>query len=380
MRHQQRRWVLKRPPSVEELLKRASVHTRIEDAYPVPRTEELPTLRFRRIERVLYDGTPGSTHIYMTVRGRIQGNGIREDIESMLPENAEPLFRAVAKHASTLRKQRFMIANAYYVDVYEHPVHGLTTLECRVHPEDAVPEVPTFAIEWNPVDVTETLTALHIAQLPGLGEALDPMSYLLTHHGKSSMPMIVITGGPCAGKTTFLDMLRSDHRFHIVPETATIFISELQCPPSDQPEVRVRFQLHLRNVQMRFEAMACAWAREAGKLAVILDRGTVDALAYLDGGSEQYFRLFGISPEQDASRYSAVIHLASPSKEVYTRHHANNPARGESYREARKLGRRIADAWNFKGPSYAYVGENASCWEEKRDHAMSALEEYVASR
>jgi len=108
--------------------------------------------------------------------------------------------------------------------------------------------------------------------------------------GKAPIYRIVLTGGPCGGKSTALslisDRLRSlGFRVFTVPEAATIVITGggiFKDMRDMTPDQRLAFEGSLMKTKMALEDAFFAIASASGEPAVIIcDRGTMDTAAYL---------------------------------------------------------------------------------------------------
>jgi predicted ATPase len=234
--------------------------------------------------------------------------------------------------------------------------------------------LPDWVRAFDPVEVTGTLSGAHIALIRQMHNARE--------HGptkaseKRPIPTVVLTGGPCSGKTSLLRELQLDDRLHLVPEAATVAISELFCKPpsSGATDSHHRsFQKQVRDLQVLFEHIGQINADERGATLMIVDRGLVDGHAYLTGEDPdtKYIEYFGVPHTHDYALYAAVIHLAPPSREVYEREKSNNPARRETYAEAIALDAAITRAWKDH-PDYLRVGDGES-WEAKRFAALQKI-------
>ncbi|MEL6181525.1 MAG: ATP-binding protein, partial [Myxococcota bacterium] len=97
---------------------------------------------------------------------------------------------------------------------------------------------------------------------------------------------IVLTGGPCGGKTTSMahlsDLLEGlGYRVFLVPEAATLMMTSGATPLGGARQ-RLLFQSSLIRLQMALEDCFTELARGCGQPAVVLcDRGTMDTSAYL---------------------------------------------------------------------------------------------------
>lgn len=151
--------------------------------------------------------------------------------------------------------------------------------------------------------------------------------------------LVVVTGGPGAGKTAVLEVAQREFCRHVVvlPEAAGILYGG-GFPRRAEGPVREAAQRAIFHVQVELERMV----REERVAAVALcDRGTIDGLAYWPRSPEEYWRQVGTTHEAELARYAAVIHLRTPLH-GYNR---DNPLRVESAAEAAIIDERLARAW-----------------------------------
>ena len=151
---------------------------------------------------------------------------------------------------------------------------------------------------------------------------------------------VVLTGGPGAGKTATLEMIRQslcDH-VRILPEAAGIVFGG-GFPRRDGELARKAAQRAIFFVQRELEAAAAA-----DNAAILLcDRGTVDSVAYWPG-PEEFWPQVGTNREEQFARYHAVIHLRTPT--LTNGYNHSNRLRTESAEEAAVLDERILHAWD----------------------------------
>lgn len=151
---------------------------------------------------------------------------------------------------------------------------------------------------------------------------------------------VVLTGGPGAGKTAVLELIRFFFCDHVtrLPEAAGIVFAG-RFPRSERPPLRQAAQRAIYHVQRELEAVA-----DTENAAVVLcDRGTVDCAAYWTGDGD-LFSAVGTTRAIELARYDAVIHLRTPtSPHAYNR---ENPLRIESMEEATAIDARIALEWS----------------------------------
>lgn len=150
---------------------------------------------------------------------------------------------------------------------------------------------------------------------------------------------IVLTGGPGAGKTAVLEMMRKTLCEHVkvVPEAASIVFGG-GFPRTQPLEARRAAQRAIFFIQRELES-----AVAANNVSIALcDRGTVDGLAYWPG-SDDLWAAVGTTHSEQLGRYHAVIHLRTPTLESGYNH--QNALRVESAIQAAEIDARIAAAW-----------------------------------
>ncbi|KAF6000787.1 hypothetical protein F1559_000192 [Cyanidiococcus yangmingshanensis] len=183
---------------------------------------------------------------------------------------------------------------------------------------------------------------------------------------------IVLTGGPCAGKTTAMALLAErfrsrGFRVFLVPEAATLLFTggAGQADIARDSERRILFQSILARFQMTMEDGFYALAKHCGAPAIILcDRGLLDGRAYMSG--TEFAQMLDCHSwnliEMRDQRYDAVLHLvtaADGAESYYTCE--GHAARSENLEEARRVDYRTREAWS--GHPRLYVIENRNAWQ-----------------
>jgi predicted ATPase len=178
---------------------------------------------------------------------------------------------------------------------------------------------------------------------------------------------VVLTGGPGAGKTALLELIRQSFCEHVIilPESAGILFGG-GFPRGTIPALRRPAQRAIFCTQRELEATA-----DGTNAAIVLcDRGTVDGNAYWPG-PEDFWSAVGTTLDEQLRRYDAVIHLRTPRPERgYNR---SNPLRIESAAEAAAIDERILLSWE-RHPRRFVVAEAAD-FLAKATHALDALKE-----
>ena len=151
---------------------------------------------------------------------------------------------------------------------------------------------------------------------------------------------VVLTGGPGAGKTAVLEMVRQSLCQHVqvLPEAASIVFGG-GFPREEDPSCRRAAQRAIYHIQRELEAVG-----EAHNPAIVLcDRGTVDGLAYWPGAVEDFWASTGSTLAAELDRYDAVLHLRTPAAEQG--YNQQNPLRTETPATAAEIDDRILNAW-----------------------------------
>lgn len=178
---------------------------------------------------------------------------------------------------------------------------------------------------------------------------------------------VVLTGGPGAGKTATLELIRQSFCKHVkvLPEAAGILFGG-GFPRGGAPAVHRAAQRAIFFTQCELEAAA-----DADNAAIILcDRGTVDGVAYWPG-PEDFWAAVGTTLDEQLRRYDAVIHLRTPRQEGG--YNQDNPLRIETAAAAAAVDERILRAWD-QHPR-RFVVEAAPDFLAKAARALEILRE-----
>ena len=187
---------------------------------------------------------------------------------------------------------------------------------------------------------------------------------------RQTITRIVITGGPCAGKTTAMSWIqnaftRKGYLVLFVDETATQLSSG--GAPWKLTRNNREYQYRVTQLMLAKEEVFTAVARtfEADKVLVVCDRGALDNRAYM---TEEEFRYvldkLNTSEVELRDHYDAVFHLVTAAKgaeEFYT--YANNAARYETVAEAIESDDRLIAAWT--GHPHLRIIDNRYSFDEK---------------
>ena len=193
---------------------------------------------------------------------------------------------------------------------------------------------------------------------------------------------IVITGGPCAGKSTAMSWVQNaftqmGYTVLFVPETATELITGGVAPwtcgtNGEYQKCQLRLQLDKEKV---FEQ--AAKTMDARKVLIVCDRGALDNKAYMDSLEfAQVLEFLGTNEIELRDNYDAVFHLVTAAKgaeEFYTT--ANNSARTETVDEAAALDDKLISAWT--GHPHLRVIDNSSNFEDKMKRLIAEISSFL---
>jgi predicted ATPase len=194
---------------------------------------------------------------------------------------------------------------------------------------------------------------------------MKPCNCTLPHQRRR----IVLTGGPGAGKTAVLELVRQSfcHHVEVLPESASILFRG-GFPRSELPSDRRAAQRAIFHVQHELEQAA---DERDGAAIVICDRGTVDGAAYWPG-PQDFWESVGTSQREQLARYDVVLHLRVPAVAGYNH---DNPIRVESAAEAAAIDERIARAWD--GHPHRHFVASTADFVQKAQAAIRLLGEEI---
>jgi len=171
----------------------------------------------------------------------------------------------------------------------------------------------------------------------------------------SLVAKIVLTGGPCAGKTTTISRIEehlTEKGYHVLVlnECATEIIKGGIRPFGDNKVSVYDFQNEILNLQLykekRYKDIISKLPDNA-KCIILSDRGVIDNKAYL--GQELFDKLLeqnNVVESELIKEYDMVIHMITVASDIKNRYsNSTNTARFEDADEAIDLDRRTSEAW-----------------------------------
>lgn len=200
---------------------------------------------------------------------------------------------------------------------------------------------------------------------------------------------IVLTGGPCGGKTTALERVSSylrERGFEVMtcPEAYTMLITngfsfDNSC--GTEKDLQLKVQHSVMDLMISIEDSFERVLRAKGRPAVLIcDRGVMDGSAYLPREEWDEFILSREgnlnNVELREGRYNAIFHLvtaAEGAEKYYSL--SNNVARTETIDEAKKIDALTRNAW--AGHPHLRVFDNSVDFETKMQRLVKATSKLV---
>ena len=196
---------------------------------------------------------------------------------------------------------------------------------------------------------------------------------------------IVLTGGPCAGKTTALSLIKKEfekkgYRVLIIAETATELmkggLTPFNCGTNlDFQKCQVGLQMFKERI---FEQGALSMRID--KILIVCDRGVLDNKAFM---TEEEFNICleaNHSNEKDEiKKYDAVFLLETAAKGAlgaYTL--SNNKTRTQSPDEAIFINERNIDAWSHH--PYFRIIDNKGGFNSKLSRLLDEITSFLTMR
>ena len=192
----------------------------------------------------------------------------------------------------------------------------------------------------------------------------------------------VITGGPCAGKTEAVKIVKKDLtdkglKVIVVPETATELISS-DITPWELGRDEFQFLLLERSINKENTVQKAAEYLNQD-VAIVYDRGLLDGKAYMQNEVFMHeLRKYNEDERTVFDRYNAVFHLVTTARgaeDFYTL--VNNDARTETIEEARRIDDNLIKTWNnhenFK------IIDNSTNFEKKMERLLKEIDNVINS-
>jgi CYTH domain-containing protein/predicted ATPase len=199
---------------------------------------------------------------------------------------------------------------------------------------------------------------------------------------------IVLTGGPCAGKTTALVRITeyfSNRGFKVftIPEVPTLYSLSGWSYLTPNHDLYYEGERAILETQIGLEDSFSRLAETCTKpVLIVCDRGTLDISAYISPEMwEEITHKAGTDTNQLRNRYDAVLHMVSAAdgaEQYYTT--ANNAVRYEQMNEeglriARELDKKVIKAWT--GHPHLRVINNNDDFNAKLNRVLKEIAHVV---
>jgi CYTH domain-containing protein/thymidylate kinase len=199
---------------------------------------------------------------------------------------------------------------------------------------------------------------------------------------------IVLTGGPCAGKTTALVKITEyfsgfGYKVFNVPEVPTIYSTAGWNYLTPNRDLYYQGERAILETQLALENQFMRLAEVCTKpVLIVCDRGTMDISAYISPEEwEEITQMAGTNTNALFERYDAVLHLVSAAdgaEQYYTT--ATNATRYEQANEeglriARELDKKVIKAWT--GHPHLRVINNHDDFEKKLNRVLKEISKVV---
>lgn len=205
---------------------------------------------------------------------------------------------------------------------------------------------------------------------------------LMKDEVKHNITKIVVTGGPCAGKSTAESWIQNEftergYQVIFVKETATELITS--GINGDTLDTIKDFQKFILKLQLEKEkiAMEAATKMKKSKVLIVCDRGALDGKGYIDEiGFNQIMNELDTNEIELRDNYDAIFHLATAAKgaaEFYTLE--NNAARKETIEEAILKDNQIIEA--YTGHPHLRVIDNSTDFKGKMQKLISEITAFL---
>ncbi|MBR7014287.1 MAG: AAA family ATPase [Prevotella sp.] len=196
---------------------------------------------------------------------------------------------------------------------------------------------------------------------------------------------IVLTGGPCAGKTSALVRVIEHfsslgYKVFTIPEVPTMFTQAGMDYLTQNKDFFYEGEKATLEIQMAIEDKFLKMAKACTEPAVIIcDRGTMDISAYMKPEMwEEITRAAGTSThELRDTRYDAILHLVSAAdgaEQYYTINNnasRNEPADEQGLQIARMLDKKVIEAW--AGHPHHRVINNQEDFDRKLNRVIKEI-------
>lgn len=193
----------------------------------------------------------------------------------------------------------------------------------------------------------------------------------------SNIINVCLTGGPCSGKTTALELLKSlktinGYNILLIPEAATLLATHGIKPANSE----YLYQEAIFDLQIFFRELYENYANKLNqKTLIVHDRGIHDALVYIDKDSYDSF-CKNHNFIDTFKNYDCVIHLVSVACDKPELYNVDNEARRENLEEA-ILTESLTLELSKKCVSNFIVGNDTNSFQDKFEKIIGIINSVI---
>lgn len=209
--------------------------------------------------------------------------------------------------------------------------------------------------------------------------SVDKLLQILEEESEPKITKIVLTGGPCSGKTTAMSWIQNalserGYKVIFIPETATELLTA-GVMQNDYTK-NVKFQKVLMEEQISKENIYEKAARNMNceKILMVFDRGIMDGKAYIsDVDFSILLNKMNLNEIEVRDQYDAVFHLETAAKSeddsLYTL--GNSGVRSENPQKAIEVDDNLIKAWT--GHPHFRVIKNENDFSKKMKNLIREI-------
>lgn len=206
---------------------------------------------------------------------------------------------------------------------------------------------------------------------------LDELIEIEEKEDNQKITKIVLTGGPCAGKTTAMNWIQNffqkqGYKVLFVPETATELIMGGLTPW--EMKTNSDFESVLFDLQLEKERLFEEGAKKLqnDKILIVCDRGILDNKAYMPKKDYEYMlKQKRLSEVKLRDSYDAVFHLVTAAKGAKKYYNLDNEARTETIEEATRLDDLLIASWT--GHPHLRIIDNSTDFDTKMKRLLKEI-------
>lgn len=197
---------------------------------------------------------------------------------------------------------------------------------------------------------------------------------------------IVLTGGPCGGKTSAINHIKEiyEEKGYIVlsiNETATELMN-MGIKPFGLSEISMdKFQEYIFYLQLFKEMLIDKYISDNKdkNILVLLDRCILDNNSYVsDEKFNELLNKFNVDRQSYINKYDLFIHLVSAAIDTNEYNVSNNSARIESKEEAKEKDNNIRNC--YKDVNNYVIIDNSTNFEEKLKKVEQEISNLIQSK